>query len=296
MLNQKLPDLSEHTADSLYKTYKIRQGRSGKLRQIEEPIPELMQWQQAVLKAFEEDENIVFHPGCMAVKGKSILDNAQQHENCKYILRIDLKGCYQSIRWSHFTNALQTLKIQNPGDLPIHYLRGLLFYKSNTHDAMLPTGAPTSPFVCNVALTPLDHALDQLAKEYGYTYTRYIDDMHFSTKNDKRNWDLLTKATSLIESLGLKVNKKKSKWFTNNGSDYIVVTGVRIGQKKKVPRQLRRKVKAILFHHAAKQIPLSKEAQGYMAHIYSIDPATHESMMQKYLHLNESFKRQCTST
>lgn len=272
--------------NQFYKVYKIRQGRRGKLRQIEEPIPELMHYQKYALDKIEKIPELQPHSTATAVKGKSILDNANVHEDCKYILRIDLKSCYQTINKFHIVEADYCSLLLSKA-----ICLDALLYRDKNNNKILPTGAPTSPFLCNLALRPLDIELNNLAEKYGYAYTRYIDDMHFSTKNSQRYWGLLNEATQIIESHKLIVNKKKSKWFTNDGSDFIVVTGVRICQEKKVPRPLRRKVRTMLFQHAAKQKPLSKELQGYMAHIYSIDPNTHESMMQKYLTLHESFKQ-----
>lgn len=284
--------MSIQDLNELYKVYKIRTGRSGKLRQIEEPTHHVKQNQKSILEMLEQ-ENLAFHSGCMAVSGKSIADNAAVHEGCKYILRIDLKSCYQTIKSHHVERGIRFLRSKTHA--LIDDIIQMCMFRDQKGEFILPTGAPTSPFLCNVALTPLDFKIDKIAKVMGYKYTRYIDDMHLSTTNEKRDWVLLDLISKEIKDYGLKVNKKKSKWFTNNGTDNIIVTGVRLGQKYKVPRELRRRVRAILHHHASNQLPLSKKAKGYLAHIKSIDPDLHNVMVEKYEESNESFKRKCAS-
>jgi retron-type reverse transcriptase len=275
-----------------YKCYKIRQGRSGKLRQIEEPYPWLKEIQKAIIPLFEQ---FPLHPSCMARKGFSIRDNAKMHEDAKYVLRIDIKGCYQSITMSHILKAIgdQLESKKQSGLIPNLMSRviDLCFINKDTtfttvgttrNKNFLPTGAPTSPVLCNIALTPIDIELSDIADIFGYTYTRYIDDLHFSTTSSQRHWNLIDEVTKVLTKHSLSINKKKTRWYTVDKNDNVIITGVRVKNGCKAPREFVRIVRARLQNLAKEKAPIDAETRGCLAYINSIDQEKYESLLQYY--------------
>lgn len=271
----------------LYKTYEIRQGKSGKKRYIEEPIPELKKVQQGLIALYE---NFPFFPQCIARRGKSISDNASYHLDAKYILRVDIKQCFQSVRPFHILNALQQYVIDNTLAMMIDGLTFCFFdptclsqkIRANRRPVpMLPTGAPTSPVLCNIALTPIDTDIIKLIKGRGYQYSRYMDDIHISTTNKKRDWSLLPEVTEILKNHEFEVNTKKSKWMTN-ASDSVVITGVQLGAKSKVPKDFRRMLRAKLCNLARDKRDLDKETLGCLAYVKSIDENKHQEFLEYY--------------
>lgn len=283
-----LCDLYNTNHFHLYKVYEIRQGKSGKKRYIEEPIPELKKVQQILIPLFE---NFPFYPQCIARRGKSISDNASYHLDAKYILRVDIKQCFQSVRPIHITNALDIY-------VPEYLLKGLMLdalpfcifnnafiprqMRSNRKVVpVLPTGAPTSPILCNIALTPVDKDILELIKGKGYQYSRYMDDIHLSTTNEKRDWSLLPEVTKILEHHNFEINKKKSKWMTN-ASDSVVITGVQLGAKSKVPKDFRRMLRAKLCNLAKDKRDLDKETLGCLGYVKSIDENKYQEFLEYY--------------
>lgn len=80
------------------------------------------------------------------------------------------------------------------------------------YEGKLPQGAPTSPIISNLICGILDYRLLKVAKKYKLNYTRYADDLTFST-NDKNFLNLQTKfheeiSKELIQA-GFKINEKR---------------------------------------------------------------------------------------
>jgi hypothetical protein len=58
-------------------------------------------------------------------------------------------------------------------------------------NGILPQGAPSSPVITNMICVPLDNALMHLAKKAGCVYTRYADDITFSTYKKSFDKDIV---------------------------------------------------------------------------------------------------------
>ena len=268
----------------LYNVYTIRQGRKGKKRQIEEPIPELKKIQQSIISLYEQ---FPLHSACMSRKGRNILDNAKAHKDFKHILRMDIKSCYQSIHRYHVSNAITRADEINPEKITHKTLMMLgclnfCFYGGYSERMILPTGAPTSPILCNIALTQVDVEITRLLEGKGYTYTRYMDDLHISTENTERQWDLIDEVTVILEAHDLTVNKKKTRWMTNSPDEKIIVTGVNIGNGSNLPRDFRRMLRVKLHNLAQNGEDLDAETQGCLAYVKSIDEPRYHQFLEYF--------------
>jgi hypothetical protein len=262
-----------------YKFYSIPKP-GGSPRNIEEPLGDLKRIQRALVPLFVE---YPFHPACKAVNGENIKTNAWPHQQSEYVLKVDISKCYPSTQAHMILGGMWY-----PQDMEwyVRATTALPFCLINNAEGylVLPTGAPTSPALCNIALTPLDYKINDLCEAQGYVYTRYIDDMHISTANPTRDWDILNQVKELVESVGYQVNTKKSKWYTVDERDNVIVTGIRVGQQNQVPRTIRRKIRAILEKHARNLQPLDDQASGYLAFVKGIDH-------QEYVNLIEYYQR-----
>ncbi len=80
----------------------------------------------------------------------------------------------------------------------------------------LPQGAPTSPLISNLVMRECDEKLSEIASKYKLTYTRYGDDLSFST-NDQNIFveselnRLLLKFTKLYRKVVIDPNTEKQK-------------------------------------------------------------------------------------
>lgn len=261
----------------MYKVYTISQ--NGKKRQIEEPDPELKKKQREMIPFFAQ---FPFHSCCHSVAERSILTNASVHKDAKHILRIDIKGCYQhTTRDKVITGWYQWSDLPNLLPEFVDKLSDCLIYNSKQKNWILPTGSPTSPILCNIALTPIDYLAYVKACDFGYRYSRYMDDLHFSTSNPKRAWELKDAIEDIVERNDYIVNHKKSKWLTVS-SDKTVITGVQIGQGNKVPSQFYRMMRARLNNLAKDGLDIDQETRGCLAYIKSIDAEKYQYLTNYY--------------
>ena len=86
--------------------------------------------------------------------------------------------------------------------------QGLFTYKGR-----LPMGTPTSPVLSNLAAIPLDNALTGWAGERGATFTRFVDDLTFSSTTAAFSPKYLKEITAICDEHRLNLNPFKTKFF-----------------------------------------------------------------------------------
>jgi len=108
------------------------------------------------------------------VKGRSNITNAKPHQGKKYVFTTDLKDFYPSIKAKKIHETF----------IKLGYNKQFAFYitKLTTWKGELPQGTPTSTHISNIIFIETDYRLLKLCEENGITYTRYIDDLTFSSQ------------------------------------------------------------------------------------------------------------------
>ena len=108
------------------------------------------------------------------VQGRSAIDNATYHIGAAHILNVDIKQFFPSISADKIKIVFGSLGYSEEVSTMLAELCCL--------DERLPQGAPTSPALANMVLRELDEELSLLAAQYGRKYTRYADDLTFSSQ------------------------------------------------------------------------------------------------------------------
>ena len=195
-----------------YYIFKIKK-KSGGERTIMAPYDtfgELLRYFNVVLQTL-----FTPHTNAMGfVQGKSIATGAQMHTNKNYVYNIDLKDFFHSFE----RKRVKWIFTQAPFNLsePLAFLLASLC----THPIeiegqtriILPQGAPTSPTLTNILCHALDKKLSGLAKHFGATYSRYADDITFSSnKSIFKKEAFLSELHRIITSQGLTINEKKTR-------------------------------------------------------------------------------------
>jgi RNA-directed DNA polymerase len=109
------------------------------------------------------------------VPGRSPSSNARRHRRQKWVLRVDLKDFFPSIHFGRVWGLFQAPPFEYPEEVATTLAQICCF------ENQLPQGAPTSPIVSNFICWGMDKALSRLAAVERCYYSRYADDLCFST-------------------------------------------------------------------------------------------------------------------
>lgn len=192
-------------------------------------------------KAFLKEKNIDNKISHGFEKNKSIITNAAVHRNNKYILNIDIKDFFDSIHFGRVRGFFnKNIEFNLPLDMAT-VMAQLVCYKG-----VLPQGAPTSPIVSNLICNILDIRILNLVKKYRMNYTRYADDMTFST-NDRcivDNYDgVLEEIANELDEFGLYINDKKTRLIYKDSRQEV--TGLVVNKIINVNRDYCKKTRAM---------------------------------------------------
>lgn len=154
-------------------------------------------------------------PDCVhgGVKGRSNITNGKPHQGNKFQFTTDLQEFYPNISSQRVYDTFIKLKFSPHFS---HWLTKLTTWKFE-----LPQGTPTSTHIANLVFLETDLQLIELCQKHEITYTRYIDDLTFSSQKDFR--PLLNKILKIVTSNGFKLNYRKTKYSGNQ-----TVTGIAV--------------------------------------------------------------------
>lgn len=171
------------------------------------------------------------------VPGRSVQTNAAPHCKQPWILNMDIKDFFPSIKFSRVLRVMRAL----PTPWRITEEEAYLLTKVVMRKGRLPQGAPTSPHLANLVSRTLDWRLAALSRQMGWMYTRYADDMTFSGSRKPKG--LIPYVREIVHEEGFQVSDKKTKMLPNYRRQ--LVTGLVVNEHAAWPRELRRKLRAI---------------------------------------------------
>lgn len=231
-----------------YSTWQVRKRRGG-MREIKAPTKahKILQQKFCYILSLVSKHRSVCHG---FVRNRSILTNARAHLHQRWVLNIDLQDFFPSIHFGRIAGMLRS-KPYSLGDKAAIALAQL-----STHNGSLPQGAPTSPILSNIICAKLDGELRRFAKLHRCSYTRYVDDLTFSTSRRAFpeevaiNLDSEFKCKpsqgleSIISSNGFKINNDKLR--LQNDRSRQIVTGITVNKRPNVPRKYTSQIRAML--------------------------------------------------
>jgi RNA-directed DNA polymerase len=237
-------------AERKYNSFKIPK-RDGGTRQIKAPEPRLALLQRRLANLLYDclDElGAASPPPWRSLahgfeRGRSIVTNASLHKRRRYVLNVDLEDFFPSINFGRVRGFF--LKDRQ---FSLQPKIATLIAQISCHENQLPQGSPCSPVVSNLVGHLLDARLARLAKIHKCTYSRYADDITFSTNRKEfppqlalpvegggGAWTLGMELKGTIERTGFRVNEKKTR-MQFRGSRQIT-TGLMVNAKVNVRQE-----------------------------------------------------------
>lgn len=274
------------TAPHRYKVYKIPKRNSDKTRTIAQPSRELKFIQKTLVQLLEP--YLTVQDCAFAYReGLGIKDNAKRHLGSKYLLKIDFKNFFNSITPKLLFSLMEKYGFELSENEKT-YLSNLLFWKPiRKGPLVLSVGAPSSPLISNFVMSEFDKRLLDECQKNGITYTRYADDLTFST-NKKNILFTMPKIVSEIlksETYGLiNINHRKTVFSSKAHNRHI--TGVTLSNQNRLSlgRYKKRLISSMIHKFSHDQLD-HKEAMhlhGLLSHASHIEPAFFSRMEKKY--------------
>lgn len=270
--------------------------RLGGERTIRSPIPKLKHVQRRLAECLslclaEIDEVEGVHRKHTLSHGfrpdLGISTNATPHVRRKWVFNIDLEDFFPSINFGRVRGYFIKNKHFGLDEDSATILAQICCWKNE-----LPQGAPTSPVVSNLLTSNLDIALNRLARRERCTYTRYADDITFSTNKNSfpraiaapshesnGPWEPGDDLRYRVYRSGFRINPKKTRmqYFWSRQE----VTGLTVNSKVNIPNDYLKLVPSRVEHvisgkgafadFSGAHLPLVEgQVQGMLAHIFRI--------------------------
>ena len=265
-----------------YSDFSIKK-KSGADRLIHAPVSGL----KSIQKALSFILQCVFEPHKAAtgfVIGRSIVDNARIHQGCNYVFNIDLKDFFPSINQSRVWACLQMEPFnlnEKKSIAPSESSDKYFMVRSRTiagrkqianmiaaicctemtverqdekgewvqvKQNVLPQGAPTSPVITNIVCKKLDHRLTGVANRFGLRYSRYADDITFSSMHNvyQKDGEFLKELHRIITDQGFHINDKKTRLQKTGHRQEV--TGLVVNEKVNVQKRYIKQLRMWLYY------------------------------------------------
>lgn len=250
-----------------YVSFRIPKKNSNEKRVINAPKKYLRMAQKIILR--EILDKIPCSDVAMAfIRGRNgLLENAKMHCEQEFLLKFDFSNFFQCIKYDKVKELFIEIGYTS---IVSEYLAELCTYCKE-----LPQGGICSPCLSNLVCIKLDNGLKEYCNQRNIKYTRYADDLFFSS-NEK---DILLELKNNIEQIiapyrtpyfDIQINKRKTKFIQEPW--YKKITGITINNKGiKVPQKLKREIRKELYYTILKNKTDYSKLIGQISFVISVE-------------------------
>src|SRR6266508_3273123 len=272
------------TASHRYKEYEIDKRTGGK-RTIHHPAKELKLIQRWLLRNVLI--NLPIHPAATAYRQEgSIARNAEGHVANNYLLRVDFQDFFPSLTAADVLAVLranrQTLANGQVTEEDLIFIVQIVCRYGS-----LTIGAPTSPLVSNAIMFQFDEIWSRVASALDVTYTRYADDLYFSTNRPNVLQDIFGRLREYLTNEQrplLRINDKKTAFFSRKYRRLVAGLVLTSDRKISIGRDKKRLLSASVnrLKHKELQPEEVHKLRGWIAYVQSVEPTFVETLERKY--------------
>ncbi len=213
--------------------------------------------------------------------GRSVATAARPHVGQKVVVRFDLADFFPSCSFARVRGLLigfgysypvatrMALLATESVRQPVDTAEGLRYVPVGERHCV--QGAPTSPALANALACRLDRRLAGLAKRLGFVYTRYADDLTFSSHRYSKLSSLQRGVRSIVEAEGFALRPEKTKVMRKGRRQSVL--GVTVNQEMGLSRKQRRQLRAALHQ--------GQEVTGKLAYLQMLNPKQAEALRAK---------------
>jgi RNA-directed DNA polymerase len=282
-LTTKYVNVVARTASHRYKSYDIPKKKGG-VRRIDHPARELKLFQRwLITNVFARLP--VHKAACAYKKGSSVQQNVIRHKAKNFVLKVDFKDFFPSIRGEDIVRLLRAniVKLRDlistPSDIEV--VRRLV-----CKDDRLTIGAPSSPAVSNLVMFAFDNKWSFICGNRNIIYTRYADDLYFSTNERDVLAGILVDLREDLKTRRplLQINNEKTV-FTSRKRRRLV-TGLVLTPAGSISlgRKRKRFIKSMVFQKTKHKLQSEQLTylEGMLSYARSVEPAFVEALRKKY--------------
>lgn len=226
--NQSTEELRGKKRHELYKSFCIPK-KSGGLRHINAPQPELMDALRRQKTMYEEEFHVLYHTSAFAyIKNRCTVDAVKRHQSneSKWFAKLDLHDFFGSTTLDFVMSMFsmifpfsEVVKVPE-GKAQLRKALELAFL-----DGGLPQGTPISPLITNVMMIPVDFKLTKAFRNYEkqqFVYTRYADDFIISSKYDFDVHEVEKVVVDTLKGFGapFSINASKTRYGSSAGRNW----------------------------------------------------------------------------
>lgn len=300
--NDQTEALRAQERSTLYETFHIPK-KSGGLRRIDAPKPELMNALRNLKTIFEEDFHALYHTSAFAyVKNRCTVDAVKRHQknNSKWFGKLDLHDFFGSTTLDYVIKMFsmvfpfsEIVKFPN-GEAELRKALDLAFLNGG-----LPQGTPLSPLITNVMMIPVDYKLANAFRDFDkqrFIYTRYADDFIISSKVDFDVHRVEKLVVDTLHEFGapFTINESKTRYGSSAGRNWNLGVMLNKDNEITVGHKKKRQFQSMLYNYITdkrKGISWPREdiqtMQGLHSYYRMVEPETIDAIVK---HNNEKME------
>ena len=300
--NDQTEALRAQERSTLYETFHIPK-KSGGLRRIDAPKPELMNALRNLKTIFEEDFHALYHTSAFAyVKNRCTVDAVKRHQknNSKWFGKLDLHDFFGSTTLDYVIKMFsmvfpfsEIVKFPN-GEAELRKALDLAFLNGG-----LPQGTPISPLITNVMMIPVDYKLANAFRDFDkqrFIYTRYADDFIISSKVDFDVHRVEKLVVDTLHEFGapFTINESKTRYGSSAGRNWNLGVMLNKDNEITVGHKKKRQFQSMLYNYITdkrKGISWPREdvqtMQGLHSYYRMVEPETIDAIVK---HTNEKME------